>query len=1279
MLSLPRPDPCRGCVLDDKASGFALPEGPISSPLLWLGEALGGTEAATGRNFVGDAGGMLQRVLNLLGWQREAQRIGNTIACFPGDTLIQASEIQRGYRRWYEGVLVTVKTAEGSLTGTPNHPVLTPKGWMALGELVQGDSLINGVLSEGMLGCNPDIDERPARFADLFDALTHLGRRGRVIGADVDFHGDGGESEIDIVTTDRLLWHGVTATRTQQSTYTALITADRMAQALTRQSVSYRTAVGLPPRHLAPDVRLVGSRREGRTPLRIEARPANKHGVMSSTDRYLDIAEVLTESRLPNPVLHRERLQTFPLPIAPSEILEIDRAWFSGHVFNLQTAKEEYLANGFIVHNCRPPNDWMDGSPQAPWFYGAIDHCTVHRDKLLAEPHRVIVALGGTALKVSAGLLGQKKIRVNDFHGSVLSHNGKLIVPTFHPAFLQRGAHNLIGTVLWDLQQAEKASREGQPKSDHTLIIDPPLDWFTAWVDQVVAARISDPWAFPISSDIETPDKAGGKDEGEITAEDRSFIILRVNVSCHPDEGVTVPFIGGYIDQLIRLHQSPGPIWGWNYIGYDFERTVASGLLKQEDFPKVIDLMWLWHKLQSDLPRGLGFVAPFYSAHGPWKHIADTEAAKYAAIDALQNHRIGFGVIGDLQKTGMYDSAMRYVHQLMYQALRPAQIIGVGIDRPALLAFKADLGQKATRLLDQISGCVPDELLPLTPKQGLTKRPLENVLHVKATAFTRKGTKRAGKEGSEIKYDLYKKAVVVEREVTRDVFVCGTCCVREVQRRHRCADRGLQSDVRLDHLSVTRWFWQEPFNPDSPDQVLAYIKFRKHPVGRAKKTQKDSTNKETLKKLTRTGDPFYSLLLDYRAVVKVKGTYVDGTERRMDKQDRIHPEYTFKPSTGRLSAQNPNITNVISDRGGAETLAAGFRKCVVAVHTSRLLEVDFGGSEAVDFGWWCRDPQYIKLAKLGVHSGLASHILGRPYDPTWSDDELGAYFKAIKKAHDQLTQDAYNTSKRFVHAFSFGMTIPGMVLQFPEVFKTQKIAEHYADVFTTMAPKAVPFQRSVRELAFKQHYLGGPSVHPFGDKHWFWSVFTYKKITSAQYWRIIAISRRKGWDDSTAPVANFNGQYFRINLGEDSKRCVAFLPQSTTAGKLKEVMLRLFDPISPSYLGTIADGLTPLRAPIHDSLLLEIPTRLFELVAETVFREMQRPFKEMPMPEDWGLGPFLATGVSAKTGIPGGSWASMEDLSVPGFAELGVGSDRFVSAPNEDETDDAEDFAREIA
>src|SRR5204863_4008486 len=194
---------------------------------------------------------------------------------------------------------------------------------------------------------------------------------------------------------------------------------------------------------------------------------------------------------------------------------------------------------------------------------------------------------------------------------------------------------------------------------------------------------------------------------------------------------------------------------------------------------------------------------------------------------------------------------------------------------------------------------------------GLTKPPLAEVLHVRATLLTRRGKIRAGRPTPEIKQEIYAKARVVERLLLKEVLVCRTCGAQEIQRRHRCPGSSVerQPDLTLAPATVRRWFWQEPFNPDSPKQVLAYLRARKHRPGRAKKSKsEESTNRETLERLARTtGDPFYRHLLDYRAIAKVKGTYAEGFERRLDEHDRFHPVSTFKPSMGRLSFVAPNI------------------------------------------------------------------------------------------------------------------------------------------------------------------------------------------------------------------------------------------------------------------------------------------------------------------------------------------------------------------------------------
>src|SRR5207249_11468605 len=97
---------------------------------------------------------------------------------------------------------------------------------------------------------------------------------------------------------------------------------------------------------------------------------------------------------------------------------------------------------------CNPVNDWFD--PRAPWYYSALQHCQYVEHETLSAGSTVVVALGGTALRRLLHLEHAKDLRVADWHGAIVRDptDRYWVVPTFHPSFLQRGAHNLIGTVL---------------------------------------------------------------------------------------------------------------------------------------------------------------------------------------------------------------------------------------------------------------------------------------------------------------------------------------------------------------------------------------------------------------------------------------------------------------------------------------------------------------------------------------------------------------------------------------------------------------------------------------------------------------------------------------------------------------------------------------------------------------------------------------------------------------------------------------------------------------
>ena len=905
-------------------------------------------------------------------------------------------------------------------------------------------------------------------------------------------------------------------------------------------------------------------------------------------------------------------------------------ALFQRALYKLDKDKKDYRIHNCI--SCQPPGNWLEGSP---WEYAAISHCAGNLDSVLAEGHSVVVPLGNVALRRVLNLPQGKGFGVKDFHGTVTRDpsNRFWVVPTFHPSHIQRGAFNLFGTFLFDLAKAFEVAEHGWTQDVPELICDPSIDIWEQWVEGVLAqVRLNGPESVWLATDIETPDKARVGDEGELGVKDRSYTITRVNFAVGPDEGITVPFIGRYIEGIRRLIESGAALCLWN-ARYDIPR-----LRYHKCFPKgrVLDFMWAWHVLQSDTPRGLGFVAPFYSSYGAWKHLSGSDAVRYAALDGVQTWRVSTGIARDLQSKNMWEVFLRHIVELDETVLEPAEKVGLLADKDELEKMRVVLHGHSERFYQRIQELVPEELKGWHPKEGWRKEPKEGT--IEALNETRRKN-----ESPLLLAGFYRrdKSTLVKR--------CKTCQAEEITKSHRCEN----PDIEMVERTLPFWYCREEFNPASSQQILSYIAHYKHKAGKNRKTGKPSADKLTLETLVRTVkqpecQEFYQLCLSDREVTKIEGTYVVGNQKRLAEQEklgitdgRLHGTFTHKPSTLRLSMVNPNLQNVVADRGGKESLAAGFKNCLVAAPGCKLIEADFSGIEAVLTGWFAGDPLYIRLAFLGVHAWLTSHVIGKPADLSWSDADLGAYFKDIKKHYDA----EYQRCKRTVHGVSYGLTPYGMHERFPRNFPTLASAKKVVDLFFSIAPTIPKFQNTVREIAYKQNYLGGPGAHPFGYKHWFWDVFSYRKITDSAY-----VTRER----TGQPCTRLNGQSYAIQFGEDAKRAVAFFPQSTAGGEIKEVALRLHDPAEENYIGDVFYGRTPTRALIHDSFLLEVPDEKVDSVIEKVVQEMTRPIVQLPCPEEWKIGSHLKINVAVKLGQ---SWGQMEEIDTGWVKEVGVAWD----------------------
>ncbi|MDY6866624.1 MAG: phage minor capsid protein [Chloroflexota bacterium] len=132
------------------------------------------------------------------------------INCIVEDTKVSGPGISAGYRRKYSGELIVIRTARGhELTVTPNHPILTEKGWVAAGLLTKGDNVFSRSGLHGHRGKRPNINERQPIIQEVFDALLVGGEIRSLPVSTGDFHGDISDHEVDVVYPDSLLWNGV--------------------------------------------------------------------------------------------------------------------------------------------------------------------------------------------------------------------------------------------------------------------------------------------------------------------------------------------------------------------------------------------------------------------------------------------------------------------------------------------------------------------------------------------------------------------------------------------------------------------------------------------------------------------------------------------------------------------------------------------------------------------------------------------------------------------------------------------------------------------------------------------------------------------------------------------------------------------------------------------------------------------------------------------------------------------------------------------------------------
>ena len=165
------------------------------------------------------------------------------------------------------------------------------------------------------------------------------------------------------------------------------------------------------------------------------------------------------------------------------------------------------------------------------------------------------------------------------------------------------------------------------------------------------------------------------------------------------------------------------------------------------------------------------------------------------------------------------------------------------------------------------------------------------------------------------------------------------------------------------------------------------------PGGKKTSTGSWSTNAEVLENLANEGYDFPKILLEWRALSKLKTTYTDTLPTYLNtKTNRIHSSFAMATtSTGRLASSDPNLQNIPirSDDGRM------IRKAFIPEKGNVLISSDYSQIELRLIAHIADEKNLINafLDEIDIHSSTASEVFNIPLNDMTPDIRRNA--KAI--------------------------------------------------------------------------------------------------------------------------------------------------------------------------------------------------------------------------------------------------------------------------------------------
>ena len=239
------------------------------------------------------------------------------------------------------------------------------------------------------------------------------------------------------------------------------------------------------------------------------------------------------------------------------------------------------------------------------------------------------------------------------------------------------------------------------------------------------------------------------------------------------------------------------------------------------------------------------------------------------------------------------------------------------------------------------------------------------------------------------------------------------------------------------------------FNVASPKQVGDILFGEMKIIDKPKKTKTGQyvTSEEVLQTL-RSKHPIVAHILDYRALKKLLGTYVDALPKLINpRTGHIHTSFNQAvTATGRLSSSDPNLQNIpVRGEDGKE-----IRKCFIPEEGCEFFSADYSQIELRVMAHLSQDANMLDAFREGydIHAATAAKIYDKPVS--------------------EVTRDERTKAKRANFGIIYGITVFGLA---DRLNIERAEAKQLIDGYFKMFPQVRDYMEQAKETAKTNGYV----------------------------------------------------------------------------------------------------------------------------------------------------------------------------------------------------------------